>query len=110
MVVCAAPTQSCKAEHSEKALPTDKVYLKLMGAKLLSATSLMPFYVEEDGVAKPFNFGTDVEEAEVLLTTRLRYMKAYINILSGPNVNNEIPNIETDDASVYRCVLALSKG
>ncbi|EJK44568.1 hypothetical protein THAOC_36882, partial [Thalassiosira oceanica] len=143
MVVCAAPTQSWKAEHSEKALPTHKVYLKLMGphsivelrdglpttfkaydaegqefpldptvleiydggAKLLSATSLMPFYVdvEEDGAVKPFNFGTDVEEAEDPNPTRLRYVKAYIHILSGPNDNNEIDNIETDDASVVRC-------
>ena len=143
MVVCAAPTQSWKAEHSEKALPTDKVYLKLMGphsivelrdglpttfkaydaegqespvdasvleihgggAKLLSATSLMPFYVEEDGVAKPFNFGTDVEEVEDPNPTSLCNMKAYINVLRSLNDNNEIANIETDNtsASVVRC-------
>ena len=73
------------------------------GAKLLSATSLMPFYVEEDGAVKLFNFGPDVKEVKVLLTTRLRYIKAYINILSGPNGNNEIASIETDDASAVRC-------
>ncbi|EJK69695.1 hypothetical protein THAOC_09021, partial [Thalassiosira oceanica] len=95
------------------------------GAKSLSVTpllGLMPFYVDvkedravkpfnfgtdveeaEDGAVKPFNFGADVEEAEDPNPTRLRYMKAYINILSGPNDNNEIDNIETDDASVVRC-------
>ncbi|EJK53078.1 hypothetical protein THAOC_27551, partial [Thalassiosira oceanica] len=148
MVVCAAPTQSWKAEHSEKALPTDKVYLKLMGphsiveirdglripttlvaydaegqefpinatkqeihdggVKSLSVTplsGLMPVYVEEDGAAKPFNFGTNVEEVKDPNPTSLCNMNAYLNIVSGPNGNNEITNIETDDASasVVRC-------
>ena len=144
MVVSDAPAQSLGgAEHSEKALLANEVYLKLMGphsivelrdglptklvvydaegqefpydatvleihddgAKLLSATSLMPFYVEEDGAVKPFNFGTDVEEVEDPNPTRLCNMKAYINIPSGPNDDNEIANIETDDASasVVRC-------
>ncbi|EJK58781.1 hypothetical protein THAOC_21065 [Thalassiosira oceanica] len=78
------------------------------GAKSLSVTpllGLMPFYVdvEEDGAVKPFNFGTDVEEAEDPNPTRLRYVKAYIHVLSSPNDNNKIDNIETDDASVVRC-------
>ncbi|EJK59096.1 hypothetical protein THAOC_20724, partial [Thalassiosira oceanica] len=73
------------------------------GVKSLSATSLMPFYVKEDGAVKPFNIGTDVEEVEHPNPTRLCNMKAYINILSGLNDNNEIANIETDNASVVRC-------
>ncbi|EJK51818.1 hypothetical protein THAOC_28977, partial [Thalassiosira oceanica] len=102
------PTTLATYDAEGQEFPIDATVQKIHdgGAKSLSVTpllGLMPFYVEEDGAVKPFNFGPDVEEAEVLLTTRLRYMKAYINILSGPNDNNEIPNIETDDASVVRC-------
>ncbi|EJK49479.1 hypothetical protein THAOC_31643, partial [Thalassiosira oceanica] len=69
------------------------------GAKSLSVTpllGLMPFYVdvEEDGAVKPFNFGTDVEEAGTDVEEAAE---------RGPNDNNEIDNIETDDASVVRC-------
>jgi len=60
-----------------------------------------PVYVEGNGAVKSFNFGPDIEEVEVLLTTSLRNMKAYIEILRGPNDDNEIVNVETDNASVH---------
>ncbi|EJK52013.1 hypothetical protein THAOC_28760, partial [Thalassiosira oceanica] len=99
------PTKLAANDAEGQEFPIDATVQEIHddGAKLLSATSLMPFYVEEDGAVKPFNFGTDVEEAEDPNPTRLCNMKAYINILSGPNDNNEIDNIETDDASVVRC-------
>ncbi|EJK68123.1 hypothetical protein THAOC_10730, partial [Thalassiosira oceanica] len=62
---------------------------------------LRPVYVEEDEAVKSFN--PDVEEAKVLITARLRNIKAYIEILRDPNDDTEIVNVETDDASVVRC-------
>ena len=60
-----------------------------------------PVYVEGNGAVKSFNFGPDVDEVEVLLTTSLRNMRAYVEILRGPNDDNEIINVETDDASAH---------
>jgi len=75
------------------------------GAAPLAVSSFSgqrPVYVEGNGAVKSFNFGPDVEEVEVLLTTQLRNMKAYVEILRGPNDDNEIINVETDNASVHR--------
>ena len=55
------------------------------------------------GVVTQFNFGPNVKEVKVLLVSRLRNMKAYINkILPGPNNNKAIVSVETDNSSVHR--------
>ncbi|EJK46524.1 hypothetical protein THAOC_34805, partial [Thalassiosira oceanica] len=71
--------------------------------RVASISGQRPEYVEEDGAVKSFDFGPDLEGVEVLITTRLCNMKTYIEILRSQNDNNEIANIETDDASVVRC-------
>jgi len=38
---------------------------------------------------------------EVLLTSQMRNMKAYIEILHGPNDDDEVIEVETDNANVH---------
>jgi len=66
-----------------------------------SFTGLVPQYIEGNGAVKSYNFPENVESVEVLLRTTTRNMKAYIEILHGPNDDNEIVEVETDNANVH---------
>jgi hypothetical protein len=60
-----------------------------------------PILVQGDGTVKSFNLADDVDNVEILLTTHTRNMKAYIEILHGPNDDNEIIEIDTDNANLH---------
>lgn len=60
-----------------------------------------PILVQGDGTVKSFNLADDVENVEILLTTHTRNMKAYIEILHGPNDDNEIIEVDTDNANLH---------
>mmetsp|Transcript_7628 Transcript_7628/g.11572 ORF Transcript_7628/g.11572 Transcript_7628/m.11572 type:complete len:274 (+) Transcript_7628:56-877(+) len=60
-----------------------------------------PILVQGDGTVKAFNLADDVEHVEILLTTQTRNMKAYIEILKGPNDDNEIIEVDTDNAYLH---------
>ncbi|KAL7533256.1 hypothetical protein ACHAWF_004427 [Thalassiosira exigua] len=60
-----------------------------------------PQYIEGGKAVKSYTFGYGVESVEVFLTTKMRNMKAYIEILQGPNDDNEIIEVETDNASIH---------
>jgi len=52
-------------------------------------------------IISTFHLAQDVDSAEVLLTTQTRNMKAYIEILRGPNDDNEIIEVDTDNAYLH---------
>lgn len=60
-----------------------------------------PILVQGDGTVKSFNLADDVDNVEILLTTHTRNMKAYIEILHGPNDDNEIIEVDTDNAHLH---------
>ena len=51
----------------------------------------------QGGKVKSYNFGPGVEYVEVFLATQKRDMKAYIEILQGPNDDNEIIEVDCKD-------------
>lgn len=58
-------------------------------------------YIEGGKAVKSYNFNESVDSVEVLLKSNLRNMKAYIEILHGPNDDNEIIEVETDNANMH---------
>lgn len=60
-----------------------------------------PILIQGDGTVKSFNLADDVDNVEILLTTHTRNMKAYIEILHGPNDDNEIIEVDTDNATLH---------
>ena len=58
-------------------------------------------YIEGNKSVKSYTFGYGVESVEILLQTKTRNMKAMIEILQGPKDDNEIIEVETDNASLH---------
>lgn len=71
------------------------------GSALDSFAGWRPILVQGDGTVKSFHLSQDVDSVEVLLTTQTRNMKAYIEILRGPNDDNEIIEVDTDNAYLH---------
>ncbi|EED86411.1 predicted protein [Thalassiosira pseudonana CCMP1335] len=55
----------------------------------------------QGGRIKSFTFGEEIESVEVLLVTKHRNLKAMLEILQGPNDDNEIIEVETEDGRVH---------
>ena len=72
-----------------------------LGSALESFAGQKSELVQGDGAVKGYFFGPDVESVEILLKTNKRNMKAYIEILLGPNEDNEIINVDTDNANMH---------
>ena len=65
------------------------------------ADNTTPILVQGDGTVKSFNLADDIDSVELLLITQTRNMKAYIEILKGPNDDNEIIEVDTDNAHLH---------
>lgn len=68
---------------------------------LSSFQNQRPQCIEGGKAVKSYSFGPGVEFVEVLLTSQMRNMKAYIEILHGPNDDDEVIEVETDNANVH---------
>lgn len=55
----------------------------------------------QGGRIKSYTFGEEIESVEVLLVTKHRNLKAMLEILQGPNDDNEIIEVETEDGRVH---------
>ena len=71
------------------------------GSALDSFAGWTPILVQGDGTVKSFNLAHDIDSVEILLTSQTRNMKAYIEILKGPNDDNEIIEVDTDNAYLH---------
>ncbi len=73
----------------------------LSSSALDSFEGWTPILIQGDGTIKSFNLADNIDSVEVLLTSQTRNMKAYIEILKGPNDDNEIIEVETDNAHMH---------
>jgi len=88
-------------EGQEFPMEVSVVDMGNVGSALTAFQGLIPQYIEGGKAVKSYNFGHGVESVEVLLKTNMRNMKAYIEILQGPNEDNEIIEVETDNANMH---------
>jgi len=88
-------------EGQEFPMDVSVVDMGNVGTAVAAFQGLTPQYIEGGKAVKSFTFGHDVECVEVLLQSNMRNMKARIEILQGPNDDDELIEVETDNANMH---------